>query len=92
MRTKALNSAKLIIKVSSKKDSSKIYTDSVYDNRTKNFWTNEQITERGIVWFLDFRDMVETLNWNLNGDSKKFQFKWYKTIQNVSHGYAYIFH
>ena len=51
-----------------------LQTVCVYDNRTKELWTKEQIIERGIVPFLGEHDMKETLNWNLNGDSEKYQY------------------
>lgn len=51
-----------------------IQTEFVYDNRTKRLWTREQIIERGIVSFNNESDMKETLNWNLNGDSEKYQY------------------
>ena len=74
MRTKTLNNAKLIITVESDKETRKIKTVSVFDNRTQEFWTEERIKERGITWFLNIEDLKETLNWNLNGDGGKFQF------------------
>ena len=91
MRTKTLNNAKLIITVESDKETRKIKTVSVFDNRTQEFWTKERIKERGIIWFLNMEDLKETLNWNLNGDSGKFQFKWGQSSKQKSEGKAYIF-
>lgn len=91
MRTKSLKNAKLAVKVSSNKQTKKIATILVFDNRTKQFWTDEQIQERGISNFLNVDDMKETLNWNLNGDSSKYQFKWGQSSKESTEGTAYIF-
>ena len=90
MRRKGLDKAKLIIEVESKRRTHEITTVSVYDNRTRTH-RPELIRERGIEWFLNMKDMVETLNWNLNGDGKKFRFKWGQSSKTRSTGYAYIF-
>lgn len=91
MRTKTLNNAKLIVKVEGNKLTKAIKTISVFDNRTQKFWTNESIQERGIKNFLNMQDMKETLNWNLNGDSLKYQFKWGQSGKEKSEGLAYVF-
>jgi hypothetical protein len=91
MRTKTLNNAKLVVTVESIKGQQTINTMSVFDNRTNEFWNNERIKERGITSFLNIDDLKETLNWNLNGDSSKYQFKWGQTGKNSSDGIAYIF-
>lgn len=51
-----------------------IQTECVYDNRTKKLWSREQVIERGITTFNNESDMKDTLNWNLNGDSTKYQY------------------
>lgn len=89
MRTKTLQNAKLVITVES--DKRTIKTISVFDNRTNEFWTSDRIQERGIEQFLDLADMKETLNWNLNGDELKYQFKWGQSGKETSEGVAYIF-
>ena len=33
----------------------------------------------------------ETLNWNLNGDSSKYQFKWGRSGKETTQGKVYIF-
>lgn len=91
MRTKTLRNAKLVITIISNKNTNKITTESVYDNRTKSFWDKDRIKERGIQYFLNMDDVKETLNWNLNGDNSKYQFKWGQSVKGVSEGYAYIF-
>ena len=91
MRTKTLSNAKLIVKIISNKITNKIITESVYDNRTKTFWDEKRIKERGIQYFLNMDDGKETLNWNLNGDDSKYQFKWGQSGKGISEGYAYIF-
>ena len=82
---------KLVVDVVSYKGSEKIITAKVFDNRTKSYWTQEQIEERGITWFLNMADMKETLNWNLNGDENKYRFKWGQTANGYSEGRAYIY-
>jgi hypothetical protein len=90
MRHKSLSNAKFVITVESNKKDRKIKTISIFDNRTQQY-RPEYIKERGIEWFLNMADMKETLNWNLNGDSSKYQFKWGQTVNGVSEGRAYIF-
>lgn len=91
MRTKSLHKAKLVVEVESEKGSDRITTVSVFDNRENDYWSEDRIEEKGIEWFLNMADMKETLNWNLNGDSSKYQFKWGQSGKSRSTGYAYIF-
>lgn len=91
MRKKTLNNAKFIITVEGNKHTKEIKTISIFDNRTKEELEHEYLKERGIERFLDINDMKETLNWNLNGDSSKFQFKWGQTAKEFTQGKAYIF-
>ena len=90
MRTKTLHNAKLIVRVESNKGEGSIKTISVMDNRTSEYWKDDRISERGIKSFLDIEDLKETLNWNLNGDDSKYQFKWGMTTDR-SEGLAYIY-
>lgn len=87
MRTKTLSKAKLVIRVQSDPGTKNIETVNVFDNRTNTNWSNSQIEERGITWFIDFDNMKESLNWYLNGDETKFQFKWV----NQTEGIAFVF-
>lgn len=91
MRRKTLCKAKLIIVVEGDKTTGKIRTTSIFDNRTQQYWSADQIMSRGCEWFLNRDDLKETLNWNLNGDSSKYQFAWGQTSKNKSEGAAYIF-
>lgn len=91
MRTKNLNNAKLVVRVEGNKHSKKIITRDVFDNRTQTYWSDERIKERGITHFLNMEDMRETLNWNLNGDSSKYQFKWGQSNKDTTEGVAYVF-
>ncbi|MEK4025463.1 hypothetical protein [Sporosarcina sp. FSL W7-1283] len=91
MRTKTLNNAKFIIEVESNKNTKEIKTVSIFDNRSQEYLTDEYINERNIKHFLDINDLKETLNWNLNGDSSKYQFKWGQSGKNISEGLAYVF-
>lgn len=91
MRTKVLHKAKLVIKVDSDRIKGIITTVSVFDNRTQVYWSKDKIQERGIIYFLNLQDMKETLNWNLNGDESKYQFKWGQSGNKHSEGMAYIF-
>lgn len=91
MRTKTLSKAKLVVKVVGNKTTKEIETISVFDNRTGEYWSKERIEERGITKFLHLDDLKETLNWNLNGDSSKFQFKWGQSGKETSDGTAYVF-
>ena len=60
--------SKFIARVSACKD--KLVLESLKDNRTGEFKDKEYIKSRGVQDFLDYNDMVETLNWNLNGRTK----------------------
>lgn len=91
MRRKILCKAKLIVKLESDRTTGKIRTISIFDNRTQKYWSAEQIKDRGCEWFVDINDVKETLNWNLNGDSSKYQFKWGQSTKEKSEGIAYIF-
>ncbi len=91
MRRKAISGAKLVVRVESNKESRKIRTVSVFDNRTQSYWTEQRIKERGITQFLNMDDLKETLNWNLNGDSRKYQFQWGQSGKERSDGVAYIY-
>lgn len=91
MRRKTLHKAKLVVTVESDRCSGLINTVSVFDNRTNAYWINEQIEERGISQFLSVSDMKESLNWNLNGDSSLYQFKWGQSSRKFSTGIAYVF-
>lgn len=91
MRRKILHKAKLVVTVESDRCSGLINTISVFDNRTDDYWSSEQIKERGISQFLSVSDMKETLNWNLNGDSSLYQFKWGQSSRKFSTGIGYVF-
>lgn len=91
MRTKTLNNAKLVVRVEGNKHSKEIITRDVFDNRTQTYWSDERIKERGITHFLNMNDMKEVLNWNLNGDSSKYQFKWGQSSKDTTEGVAYVF-
>lgn len=51
MRRKSLGNAKLIITIKNNKKTKEIRTESVFDNRIQDYWTEKQIQERGIVSF-----------------------------------------
>lgn len=91
---KRIANAKLIIEVESRKNADgtrgRLITQSVFDNRTQSYLTSEQIHERGIEWFLNLNDLKESANWNLNGDSSKYRFKWGQSCKTKAIGYAYI--
>lgn len=91
MRRKTISDAKLVIRVESNKETRKIRTVSVFDNRTKEYWTEQRIKERGITQFLNMDDLKETLNWNLYGDSRKYKFQWGQSGKECSDGVAYVF-
>lgn len=91
MRRKALCNTKLVVKVESNKATKQIKTISVYDNRTQSYWNDDQIQERGVEWFLNLRNLKESLNWNLNGDESRYKFKWGQSSKTHSEGFAYVF-
>jgi uncharacterized iron-regulated protein len=91
MRTKTIKNAKLIVRVESDRNSQMIKTVSMFDNRNQEYLTDEYIEERNVKNFLDLNDLKETLNWNLNGDGSKYQFKWGQSGKSFSEGVAYVF-
>lgn len=91
MRKKSAKNAKFLVEIFSPKSSKFCETRSVLDLRTNIHWTPEQILERGVKSFNDLQDLRETLNWNLNGDSAKYQFQWGQSGKYGTIGYAYIF-
>lgn len=91
MRTKMLKDAKYIVRVESDKATKRIRTLSVYSTKDEVCRDALFIEERGITWFLNVDDLKETLNWNLNGDASKYQFKWGQSSKTTSEGLAYIF-
>ena len=88
---KRLSNAKFIVRVESDKNTKQIKTISVIDNRTNEYKDEKFIQDRGISWFLNLDDLKETLNWNLNGDSSKYIFKWGQSSKTNSDGIVYIF-
>ena len=88
---KRLSNAKFIVRVESDKNTKQIKTVSVLDNRTNEYKDEKFIQDRGISWFLNLDDLKETLNWNLNGDSSKYIFKWGQSSKTNSDGIVYIF-
>lgn len=91
MRKKTLHNATLIVTVKSDKKTRKITTVSVYDNVKQEFWPDTKIKERGILAFCDVNDVKETLNWNCNTDSQKYQFTWTENLPDIVIGKAYLF-
>lgn len=90
----ATKNAKLIVDVDKDEDTDELITIRVFDNRTQEEWSEEQIKERGIEKFGDFDDLFESLNWNVNGDSKKFKFEWIEPDEDEEEpmsGRAYVF-
>lgn len=83
--------AKFAITLISNKRTHALTTEIVTDQRTGEEWTQEQIQERGITSFSDLKDLAETLNWNLNGDSSKFFYKFGQSGKDTSTVYAYVF-
>lgn len=65
-----------------------IKTVSVYDTRTGELWTKEQIKERGIEEFISDADLIESLCWNTNSDGDKSEVLWSK---NSRYGTVYLY-
>ena len=91
MRKKSVENAKFLVEIFSPKNSKFCETRSILDLRVGVYWDPEQIWERGVKNFNDLQDLRDTLNWNLNGDSSKYQFCWGQSGRNGTTGYAYIF-
>lgn len=62
---------KLIVTVCEKEK--RLNTISVLDVRTGFLWSKNQIIERGIAYFLNIKDLKETLNWNTNSNESLFE-------------------
>ena len=91
MRKKSAENAKFLVEIFSPKSSKTCETRSVLDLRINSYWDPEEILERGVKSFNDLQDLRDTLNWNLDGDSTKYQFKWGQSGKYGTIGYAYIF-
>lgn len=92
MKQKQLNEAKLIVNFESRPGSDAIRTTSMFDNRIGDYSPDSYIDERGVRNFQDIDDLKETLNWNLNGDPRKYKVKWSgRTSDGISIGKAYVF-
>lgn len=70
------------------KASSGVNVYAVCDLRSNEWWSFEKMNERGLLYsFLNEDDLKESLNWYLNGDSKKYKVKKMKskgTLEYVS--------
>lgn len=91
MRKKSVENAKFLVEIFSPKNSKTCETRSILDLRIDAYWPPEQIRERGVKDFNDLQDLRDTLNWNLNGDSTKYQFRWGQSGKYGTTGYAYVF-
>lgn len=91
IKAKHLQGAKFMITVVSQRGEQSLRTAAVHDCRTGEDWLPEQVRERGVLTFSDMRDMADTLNWCLNGDSSRFRFQWGQTGRSGSTGYAFVF-
>lgn len=91
MANKNFEKAKLIFTVISNKKTHSIRTQSVFDNRTQEDWTDEHIKSRGVRDFGDVDDMKATINWCVNGDEDKYKLKWGQSGKTHTTGYAYVF-
>ena len=97
---------KLVVEIESNKTEQNrpIRVVSVYVRRTNQFWNIEQLEDRGLTGIVaadtfnkwgqkiqsGLDSLAETLNWNLNGDSSKYKFRWGQSGKSRSTGYAYI--
>lgn len=91
MANKNFEKAKLIFTVISNKKTHSIRTQSVFDNRTQEEWTENHINNRGVRDFNDADDMKATINWCTNGDANKYKLKWGQSGTTYTTGYAYVF-
>ncbi|WP_418425337.1 hypothetical protein [Blautia sp.] len=91
MRKKSVGNAKFLVEIFSPKNSKFCETRSILDLRVNSYWDPAEILERGVKNFNDLQDLKTTLNWNLNGDSAKYQFQWGQSGKYGTTGYAYVF-
>lgn len=91
MRKKSGLNSKFIVSVRSMKGTTELETVRIFDNINKVEMPSEYALRRGIVTFRNLEDLKEILNWNLNGDSSKFEFEWRMSTGKYSEGFAYIF-
>ena len=64
-----------------------VYDDDIYIgyiHGNLEYFTEDELIE-------NIEDMIESLNWYLNGDSSKFQFEWGQSGKNTTDGMAYVF-
>lgn len=91
MRKKSAENAKFLVEIFSPKNSKTCETRSILDLRVNSYWDPAEILERGVKNFNDLQDLRDTLNWNLNGDSAKYRFRWGQSGKSGAAGYAYVF-
>ena len=76
------------VTVESNKATRQLRTLAIEDNDGND--CNKFIESRGVGSFNDVNDMKDTLNWNLNGDSSKYNFQWGQGDKHTQLGYAYV--
>ena len=92
MRKNSKKQAKRIVTVESDKATREIVLISIVKCETNEDYT-DKFKENcpGLVSFNDLDDMKESLNWCLNGDSKKYEFRWIFNGKTKSIGEARIY-
>lgn len=87
------NNAKYIVTLESNKITRHFKILQITDNKT-----GEDITEKRLEWapalkgdLGEARDVAESLNWCLNGDSSKYKLKYGQGNKETQIAYAYIF-
>lgn len=74
MAIKIKDGYKLRLDLISSRETGRIRTTRIHDMRTGKDWTAEHAAERGVLHFASLSDMVESINWNVNGDSRRFRY------------------
>lgn len=92
MRKNSKKQPKRIVTVESNKATREIVLVSIVKCETNEDYTDE-FKEKcpGLVSFSNLDDMKESLNWCLNGDSKKYEFRWIFNGKTKSIGEARIY-
>ena len=87
------NNSKFTVTLESNKHTRHFKILQIFDNRTCEDVTNKhfELSPTFSDGFLNEHDLMESLNWCLNGDSSKYKIKYGQGNKETQLAYAYIF-
>ena len=89
---KHINNAKFVVTLESNKNTHKLKTISIFDNRVNRDRTEDVHKDKpALKSFGDLADMKESLNWCLYCDDTKYRVKFGQGNKETQLVYAYLF-